>query len=116
MNWKRMDEPTDSDKVVSNFDKMVRGYFKNKYSLQDFKLSVVVLVADVKMEHRYLVNEYLKVFRRIGKVKNFEVSKVEHMDKRIIPMTDEVYELFIEQRKVCKSLKNKACTNSYVEL
>ena len=81
MNWKRMNELTDINKVVNNFDKMVRGYFKNKYSLQDFRLSGVVLVADVKMDQRCLVDEYLKVIRRIGKVKNFEVSEVEHIDK-----------------------------------
>lgn len=81
MQWKQMNELTDVDKTVSELNKVIKEYFKQKYSLQDFKLSGVVLVTDVKMEQKGLVEEYLKVFRRIGKVKNYEVSEVGGLDK-----------------------------------
>lgn len=81
LQWKRVNKSTDVDKIVRDLNKFIKEYFGKKYSLQDFKLSAVVLVTDIKMEQKHLVGEYLKVFRRIGKVKNYKVTEVSHLEK-----------------------------------
>lgn len=82
LQWKRMNDLTEVDKIVNDLNKFIKDYFRKKYSMKDFKLSAVVLVTDIKMEQRHLVGEYLKVFRRIGRVKNYEVTEVDHLEKK----------------------------------
>lgn len=82
LQWKQVDGGSKADKIVSNLDKFVREYFSHKYKLDDFKLSGMRLVNDMDVGQQEAVNEYLKVFRRIGKVKNFTVAELENLERK----------------------------------
>ena len=82
LQWKQLDGTSKADKVVSNLDKFIREYFSHRYKLNDFKLSGMRLVNDIDVGQQEMVDEYLKVFRRIGKVKNFTVAELENLEKK----------------------------------
>ena len=42
----------------------------------------MLLANDINVGQQEMVNEYLKVFRRIGKVKNFTVAELENLEKK----------------------------------
>ena len=62
---------TDSDKFIRKLDKRINEYFDLKYSLDDFVLSGVTLAADIDVHSHENVSAYLKVLRRIGRVKGY---------------------------------------------
>ncbi len=61
----------DSNKVVRKLNKRIGEYFGYKYKLDDFILSGMRLVMDINVGTHDAVMAYLKVFRRIGRVKGF---------------------------------------------
>lgn len=82
LQWKQLDGTSKADKIISNLDKYIREYFSHRYRLNDFKLSGMRLVNDIDVGQREMVDEYLKVFRRIGKVKNFTLAELANLEKK----------------------------------
>ena len=75
------DDDLDSEKLIKKLSKRIDGYFCRQYSLRDFKLSKVVLTADIDVYSRENVSAYFKVFQRIGKVKGFSPVSYDCFDK-----------------------------------
>ena len=61
----------DADKVTRKLNKRIGEYFGFKYKLDDFILSGMRLVTDINVGSHESIQAYLKVFRRISKVKGF---------------------------------------------
>lgn len=61
----------DPDKLIRKLDKQINEYFDYKYNLDDFVLSGVTLAANIDVHNHENVSEYLKVLRRIGRVKGY---------------------------------------------
>jgi len=68
------DKP-DPDRIVRKLEKHVSGYFRNKYLLEDFDLTGLALVTDIDVHSRENATAYMKVLKRIGKVKGFSPSQ-----------------------------------------
>ena len=68
------------DKFVQRLDKRISEYFDYKYRMEDFTLSEMILSADIDVRNRENVAAYLKVFKKIGKVKGFSPSRYEDFD------------------------------------
>ena len=67
------DEP-DKDNVselIRKLEKRINKYFDFKYTLDDFTLAEMALTTDIDVRSRDKVQDYLKVIRRVGKVKGF---------------------------------------------
>ncbi len=67
----------DLNKVARKLKKRIGEYFDFKYKLDDFILSGMRLVVDINVGSRENVQAYLKVFRRIGRVKGFSPASYE---------------------------------------
>ena len=67
----------DSNKVVRKLNKRIGEYFGFKYKLGDFILSGMRLVMDINVGTHDEVAAYLKVLRRISRVKGFSPSSYE---------------------------------------
>ena len=67
----------DPDKVTRKLNKRIGEYFDFSYKLDDFILSGMRLVVDINVGSRENVQAYLKVFRRIGRVKGFSPASYE---------------------------------------
>ena len=65
-------DKAESDKFFLRIDKRLGEYFNHKYNVDDFILSGVTFVTDIDVESRESVSAYLKVLRRVGKVKGFK--------------------------------------------
>ena len=63
------------EKMTLKLEKFVSNYFNNKYQLDDFELSGMGLTVDIDVRSSEKVYDYLKVLRRIGKIKGFSPSK-----------------------------------------
>lgn len=74
------DKP-DSDKIVRKLEKWIGDYFDHKYQIEDFMLSGMILSADIDVHTRENVLAYLKVLKRIGKVKGFSLAEYECFDE-----------------------------------
>ncbi len=61
----------DAEKIVRKLNKHIGEYFGFKYKLDDFNLSGMRLVTDINVGTHDEVAAYLKVFRRISRVKGF---------------------------------------------
>ena len=68
---------SDPDKVTRKLNKRIGEYFGFKYKLDDFILSGMRLVMDINVGTHDVVMAYLKVFRRIGRVKGFSPVRYE---------------------------------------
>lgn len=64
-------DKTEPDKFLRKIDKSIGEYFDLKYSIDDFGLSGVIFVTDIDVDSRERVSAYLKVLRRVGRVKGF---------------------------------------------
>lgn len=64
------------DKVAWKLNKRIGEYFGFKFNLDDFYLSGMRLVMDINVGSHEKVQAYLRIFRRIGRVKGF--SPVSH--------------------------------------
>ena len=61
----------DPEKFIRKLDKRIGEYFGNKYKMDDFTLSGMTLAVDIKVGGSEMVSAYLRVLRRIGRVKGF---------------------------------------------
>lgn len=59
------------EKLIGKLEKRLVAYFGSVYTLDDFNLSKVSLMTDVDVRNRQNVADYIRVLRRIGKVKGF---------------------------------------------
>lgn len=73
----------DPEKFIHKLDKRIREYFGFKYKLNDFNLSGMTVVVDINVGNSKMVTEYLKVLRRIGKVKGFSPVSYECFDNNL---------------------------------
>lgn len=62
---------SDTDRLIRKLDKRINEYFDFKYRLDDLVLSGVTLAADIDVHSHENVSAYLKVLRRIGRVKGY---------------------------------------------
>ncbi len=62
---------SDPDRLIRKLDKRINEYFDFKYRLDDLVLSGVTLAADIDVHSHENVSAYLKVLRRIGRVKGY---------------------------------------------
>lgn len=67
----------DPVKIIRKLDKRIGEYFDHKYQIEDFTLSGMILSADIDVHNRENVAAYLKVLKRIGRVKGFSPSNYE---------------------------------------
>lgn len=65
-------DKTESDRFLRKLDKKIGEYFDHKYSIDDFSLSGTVFITDINVGSRESVSAYLRVLRRVGKVKGFK--------------------------------------------
>lgn len=71
----------DPDKLIQKLDRCINEYFGYKYQIDDFDLSGMLLSADIDVGDREDVTAYLKVLKRIGRVKGFSPSVYENIDE-----------------------------------
>ena len=65
-------DKTEPDKFLRKIDKGIGEYFDYKYNVEGFSLSGVTFVTDIDVDSRESVSAYLKVLRRVGRVKGFK--------------------------------------------
>ncbi len=75
-----LDDVFDTDKLIRKLDKRITEYFNYKYNLEDFVLSGMNFIADIDVDTPANVQAYLKVLKRIGKVKGFSPASYECFD------------------------------------
>lgn len=75
-----LDDAADTDKLVRKLDKRITEYFNYKYNLEDFILSGMNFIADIDVDTPANVQSYLKVLKRIGKVRGFSPVSCECFD------------------------------------
>ena len=68
------------EKLIRKLEKRISSYFNNKYQLDDFELTGMELTTDIDVGSSEKVYAYLKVLRRIGKVKGFTPLKDDLLD------------------------------------
>lgn len=76
-----LEDASDTDKLLRKLDKRIREYFNFKISVNDFTLSGMNLIADIDVGSRANVSDYLKVLRRVGKVKGFSPTSYDGIDE-----------------------------------
>ena len=71
------DEPDEdnADKLIRKLDKRISVYFGSVYTLDDFNLSKMSLITDIDVRSRTNVADYVRVLKRIRKVKGFSPSR-----------------------------------------
>ena len=67
----------DPDCAVHKLNKRVTRYFGGSYGLDDFILTGITLTADLPVGKQADVSAYLRILRKIGKVKNFSPADYE---------------------------------------
>ena len=73
----------DPEKFIRKLDKRIREYFGFKYKLNDFNLSGMTVVADINVGNSKMITEYLKVLKRVGKVKGFSAVGYDCFDNNL---------------------------------
>lgn len=73
-------EMSEPDKFIRKLDKRIGEYFGYKYKLDDFILSGMILTTDIDVGNHENAAAYLKVLKRIGKVKGFSPVSYECFD------------------------------------
>lgn len=68
------------DKYVRKLDKRISEYFDFKYRMGNFTLSGMILSTDIDFCNEENVAAYLKVIKRIGRVKGFSPSIYDYFD------------------------------------
>lgn len=69
----------DAEKVSRKPNKRISEYFGGEYGINDFQLTGVYLSADIDVGSRKNVRSYLKVLKRVGKVKGFSPTVFERL-------------------------------------
>jgi energy-converting hydrogenase A subunit M len=79
------DEPDKKDisKIVNKLATRIEGYFDSKYQINDFNLSEMILTTNIDVGSSENVSAYLKVLKRIGKVKGFTPSNEDLFDDNL---------------------------------
>lgn len=77
-----LDDPSDIDKLIRKLDKHIIECFDRRYTLDDFTLSCLTLTGDIDVGSRTNVYNYLKVIRRVGRVKGFSPISYDCFDER----------------------------------
>ena len=77
-----VNDPSDTDKLLHKLDKHISEYFDHRYTLDDFTLSGVTLTLDIAVGSRENVSDYLKVIKRVGKVKGFSPVNYDCFDDK----------------------------------
>ena len=77
-----LDDPSDTDKLIRKLDKHIAEYFAHRYTLDDFILSCLTLTGDIDVGSRANVYNYLKVIRRVGRVKGFSPISYDCFDDK----------------------------------
>lgn len=67
----------DPNRAVHKLNKRMIKYFGGRYSLGDFILAGATLMADIPIGKQADVSAYLRILRKIGKVKNFSPADYE---------------------------------------
>ncbi len=75
-----VDDVSDIDRLIRKLDKRITEYFNGKYRIDDFVLSGMNFVADMDAGTRANALAYLKVVKRIGRVKGFSPTSYEYFD------------------------------------
>ena len=75
-----IDDATDTDRLIRKLGKRITEYFNSRYHLYDFNVSGLKLVADIDVDTRSNAQAYIKVIKRIGKVKGFSPVNYEDFD------------------------------------
>lgn len=78
----RMVIDADTDKLVSKLGKYIERYFQSEFSLESFTLSGFILSTAIDVKSRENVAAYLKVIRRIGRVKGFEPADFDEINEK----------------------------------
>lgn len=65
---------SDLDRLIRKLDKCINEYFDFQYKIDDFTLSGVTFIANIDVNNRENVLAYLKVLKRIGRVKGYSKS------------------------------------------
>ena len=73
----------DIDRLIRKLDKRIIEYFNGKYRIDDFVLSGMNFVVDMDVSTRANALAYLKVLRRIGRVKGFSPTSYEYFDDNV---------------------------------
>ena len=68
-------------KFTRKLDAAITDYFNNKFDLEEFNLTKVILAADINLRSRGKVADYLKVLQRLGRVKGFTPSNSKEFDE-----------------------------------
>lgn len=76
VDWGRIagSSEKDSDRLIQKLHKRISEYFDFRYGMEDFILSGMTLILDIDVYSRENVSAYLKVLKRIGRVKGFSQS------------------------------------------
>lgn len=77
-----VDDSSNTDKLIRKLDKRIDEYFNHEYTMDDFTLSGVTLTLDIRVGSRENVSDYLKVIKRVGKVKGFSPVSYDCFDKK----------------------------------
>lgn len=75
-----VDDASDVDRLLRKLDKRITDYFNGKYRIDDFVLSGMNFVADMDVGTWANALAYLKILRRIGRVKEFSPTSYECFD------------------------------------
>lgn len=73
-------DPDDTDKLTRKLEKRIAKYFNHQYRMGDFTLSGVNLISDIDVGNSKNVTAYMKVLRRVGKVKGFSPTFYDGID------------------------------------
>ena len=71
-----VDDVSDIDRLIRKLDKRIIEYFNGKYRIDDFVLSGMNFVTDMDVGTRANTLAYLKVLKRIGRVKGFSPASI----------------------------------------
>lgn len=77
-----VDNTSDTDKLIRKLDKRISEYFDHRHTLDDLTLSGVTLTLDICVGSREKVSDYLKVIKRVGKVKGFSPVNYDCFDEK----------------------------------
>lgn len=70
------------EKEIRNLERTIKEYFGYKYKLKDFKVSKVIFSYDINIGRNRIVREYIKIFRRMGKIKKYSLKELDFLDKK----------------------------------
>ena len=72
-------DESDIQRVIHKTEKFIRSYFDSELQFKNFTLSGVILSADLMVGHNN-IDDYIKVLRRIGKIKGFSPVDSDYFD------------------------------------